>query len=180
MAEIQDVAKKVLESKSVSDVQALVNDSAKRLGKKTLRGMLHVAVSGFGKGVLIAAGFVIAAMAFSAGIFAMDGGATFASGVSSGIKAALSFLTSSAGGLAALGIGGALGMAMETRQHQNDMTARIAQLEAQAHEATRLQKQVLALHQNNFVERDEAETPGVSHVAREIEKRRASLQLVKR
>ncbi len=115
---------------------------------KVWRGMLQVASSGFGKGLLLTAAIVLGVAALVTGSMAYAGMidigngvlATFDTGVKIGINNAIGFLKSGFG-LATLGIGGALGAVADVRKHQNKMSAEAAQAEARQLEIARALQQ---------------------------------------
>lgn len=113
------------------------NNALKGVGRKLWRGMLQVAASGFGKGLLVTAGAIIGITALIAGYggfaeqLTVNGVAiqTFQDGLVAGAKKAIEFLVSGFG-LTSLAIGGTLGAVSDVRRHQNKLTAEMARAEA--------------------------------------------------
>ncbi len=148
--------------KSVQDIQNLVYtppdtgvpdrvketiDNAVLSGfSKLWRGMVQVAASGFGKGVLLAAVVVIGAVAvahgFMAGADMMSMGAssvspTVGTGLEIGAREAVAFLFDSGLGYATLGMGGAFGAIADVMKHKNRITEEIARSQAKQFEVAR-------------------------------------------
>lgn len=167
---IEDVSKKVLDSKSGRDIQDALNTGLKAVGRKLWLGTLSVMASGFGKGLLAAAAVVVVASIFLSGMGAVNAGMAFATGASAGITEGLAFLASGAG-FGALAIGGTLGAVVETGKHQGRLRSEVAHLEKTAYEAIRLNNQTAAVESTKEPVAEEKNQPDVKHVMREIEKR---------
>jgi hypothetical protein len=148
------------------NVQRYMDDTAAAAGKKIWKGMVHSIGSGLGKGVVIAAALVIAWAAFSSGFGELAAGAAFMPAFGSGISTGFWSLFSPGGALI-MGVGAVTGSIMEIRHNQSKITAEVAQAEATAYEAIRMQKQI---------ERTQAladSFPDVNFAARELAKRDA-------
>ena len=104
------------------------------------RSALATVASGFGKGLLLTALAVMGGMALFGGLAATAGPdmlivggeavTSFAGGLVAGAMKGLSILLQGAGPVALLA-GGTLGAVMETRSRQNEISAEMAQLQAQ-------------------------------------------------
>ena len=106
--------------------------------KKVWHGMLAVAASGFGKGLLIAAGLAAAGAMLTFGAGAAAGAITDSltgvpitvdTAVKGGLSWAANFLTSPLG-LVYMGAGGAMGAVADAKKHQGRITEHVAKEEA--------------------------------------------------
>lgn len=101
------------------------------------RGMVKVAASGFGKGVLLTAAIVIGGAAVAWGLVAGAGALVSASGVAAtadtglmlGASKAVGFLLSGLGA-ATLAIGGAFGAIADVKKHQGRINEEVARTQA--------------------------------------------------
>lgn len=101
-----------------------------KAAKGLWRGIVKAAASGFGKGVLVTAGLILAGWAMASGFVNIAGGLPLDAGISNGLGGAIGFLTGGFG-LVTLGIGGTLGAVSEARKTQGHITAEIARFQAQ-------------------------------------------------
>ncbi|MGE0754749.1 MAG: hypothetical protein AB7L92_06275 [Alphaproteobacteria bacterium] len=111
------------------EVKNRIDDAVASGLNKAWRGMLQVAASGFGKGVLIAAAITLAAGMIIGGADATISGALVEAGVKEGFLHAVNFLTHGAG-LLTLAVGGAIGAVADARSHQGRITEQMAKDEA--------------------------------------------------
>lgn len=182
MVDVKEISQRLLDAKSGADAQDVFSDIAKGAARKTTRGLLRVMASGFGKGLLLAAALVVGAMAFSSGIFAVNAGYLFSEGALAGIGQAAAFLFNGVAGPIMLGLGATLGAALEVKGNQDKIRADVIRLEAKAYEATRLHKQAIAVQEQPSPDQDGQDKNKETepfHAAREMERRRRNLQLVK-
>lgn len=128
-------------------------DSAVRnAGKRVWRGMMAVAASGFGKGVMLTALVIVAASALLAGA-GVDAGnlfnlvgtdlasavpMTMEQGIGLGINRGISTLFQGIG-MAAMAFGGALGAIADVRKRQNRISEDVARQQAMNYELARQQ-----------------------------------------
>jgi hypothetical protein len=100
---------------------------------KIWRGMVKVAASGFGKGVLLTAAIAIGGAAVAWGYMAEAGslgaGATIDTGIMHGATKAIGFLLSGFGA-ATLAVGGALGAVADMWKHHNRISEEVAYMQA--------------------------------------------------
>lgn len=103
---------------------------------KVWQGILSVAASGFGKGVLLTAGILLAGAMIGNGATAFIDGVSVNTGVMQGVAKATSFLTSGFG-IVTLLAGGALGSVSDTQRYQDRLTHDMAKQEAELLEKAR-------------------------------------------
>lgn len=143
---IQDLAYQHPDTGFPDRVKERIDSAISSALTKVWRGFLQVAVSGFGKGVLITAAAVLAISMMSGGAAAFIGyipaalgsAATVDTGVKMGLAAGFHFLTS-VGGLITLLAGGALGSVADTQKYQDRINADMAKAEAARFEQARSQ-----------------------------------------
>jgi len=180
-------------------LEAAYNRRIKTLGKSLWQGTLKVAASGFGKGVLIAAGIILLGGALVFGFSAATGAITVGSallgatqataveaiaiGIPEGIAMGLSQagnLIFSAGGLGLLGFGGMIGAVSDVRKHQHKLTAEMARAESEAYAMEREQglvREVRRIKENSgeLFEREQPEQQESMFSAREAARREAQV-----
>lgn len=160
-------------------VQEVIDDAAKAVGKKTMRGFGAVATGGFGKGLLLTALIIVGLMAIGGGIFGFDAGLTLGEAVLTGITNGIVSLFSP-GGLTALGIGGTIGAISDVRKQQNKINAELAQTEENLYEVMRgraRDKELAEQRMPGNTADKINDTRTVGHAARELQRRDAAAQL---
>jgi len=150
-------------------VERKYNDGLKYAGGKIWRGMLQVGASGFGKGLLITAGVVLAVTALMFGFGASLGEitigpatATVEKGIMIGFWKALQFLTHSSGwGAVTLAAGGTLGAVVEMNKEPGRISLAQAEELAKQYEISRRQGRVQEKEQGpqNNAPAQQVETP---------------------
>lgn len=154
-------------------VQQVMDNTAKATGKKLWRAALQVACSGFGKGLLATAAIVILASALTSGIGALAAAIPLGDGLAAGAVAGAKSLIFSGTGLLMLGVGGTLGAVMDVRAKQSQITAEVAQAEANIYETMRLQQQ--ARERGSAKAKTESgDLPEMGFAAREMQRRNAT------
>lgn len=137
---------------------------------KLWRGVVQVAASGFGKGVLITAALVLAAGMMIGGADAIISGALVEAGVKEGIGRAFGFLLSG-GGIITLLAGGALGSVADTQKYQDRITADMAKLEARQLEKARdgeIEKPVSVQPEREKTVQNKFQQPGNGRAAKSV------------
>lgn len=175
---LQDLAIRSGEAGLPNAIKEKYDEAMIGTGKKLWQGMLAVAASGFGKGVLASIGIIAAVSALLIGFQAsIPGGLeigdqvidTFAEGATAGIAKAFYLMTHPIG-LVALAVGGAIGAVGDVRKAQNKITAEMARAEEQYYERARQMQQAremdAALPQPSW-EEPQATEPGFAEQERQ-------------
>ncbi len=168
-------------------VESEYNAMLKNVGRKLWSGVIKVAATGFGKGMLTSAAIVLVGFALVSGFGAVGLGASFASGIGPGLSAAGNLLLGSWLGAATLAIGGTLGAVSDVRKHTNKLTAEMARVEAEgyaiARETNLIRDMQLAQgspQQGFEAPKDSAAEKECSHCAREMARRETAANQISR
>src|SRR6185436_7420507 len=137
MADIQELLTKMSKDGIPEFIKDEYESALKTAAKKMWRGMMTVAASGFGKGVLFAIGAVLLVTAMvsgwqNAGVVT----STFEHGFKDGIGEGIRFLFSKFG-LATMAFGGAVGAVSDVRKAQHKISADLARVEAKEYALAR-------------------------------------------
>lgn len=141
---LQELAYDAPETGIPDDVKRRYDRTVEKSVNKAWSGVLQVAASGFGKGVLITAAAIAVAMAIGGGYVAIAGDMpvagtlmeAFSKGLAGGFGEGLKTLFTT-GGIAFLGLGGAFGAISDARKHHATLMAQIANERAQEYEKER-------------------------------------------